>query len=87
VEIERIIRAAAQIALSYDPPLPVISVDKANVLATSRLWRSIATEIMKTDYPQLNFSHQLVDSAAMIMVRKPTALNGVLVMENLFGDV
>jgi 3-isopropylmalate dehydrogenase len=86
-EIERIIRAAAQIALAENPPLAVTSVDKANVLATSRLWRQVATEIMEKDYPQLAFSHQLVDSAAMIMVANPRKLNGVLVMENMFGDM
>jgi 3-isopropylmalate dehydrogenase len=86
-EIERIIRAAAQIALAQNPPLAVTSVDKANVLATSRLWRQVATEIMEKDYPQLTFSHQLVDSAAMIMVANPRKLNGVLVMENMFGDM
>ncbi|GFZ44780.1 3-isopropylmalate dehydrogenase [Saitozyma sp. JCM 24511] len=86
-EIERIIRAAAQIALAQNPPLAVTSVDKANVLATSRLWRQVATEIMEKDYPQLTFSHQLVDSAAMIMVANPRKLNGVLVMENMFGDI
>lgn len=57
------------------------------MLATSRMWRAIATEIMEKDYPQLKFSHQLVDSAAMIMIANPRKLNGVLVMENMFGDM
>ncbi|WVQ94220.1 3-isopropylmalate dehydrogenase [Kwoniella sp. CBS 9459] len=86
-EVERITRVAAQIALAADPPLPITSVDKANVLATSRLWRKTVTELMAKEYPQLKLEHQLVDSAAMIMVANPRKLNGVLLTENLFGDI
>ncbi|WWD22742.1 3-isopropylmalate dehydrogenase [Kwoniella shandongensis] len=86
-EVERITRVAAQIALAAEPPLPVTSVDKANVLATSRLWRKTVTELMAKEYPQLKLEHQLVDSAAMIMVANPRKLNGVLLTENMFGDI
>lgn len=86
-EIERITRIGAEIALLSNPPSPIISVDKANVLATSRMWRRTVTRVLETEYPQLKFSHQLVDSAAMIMVKSPKALNGVLLMENMFGDI
>lgn len=85
--MERITRVACQIALAADPPLPVHSIDKANVLATSRLWRKTVTEFMAKEYPQLKLDHQLVDSAAMIMVSNPKKLNGVVLTENMFGDM
>ena len=86
-EVERITRVAAQIALAVDPPLPIHSIDKANVLATSRLWRKVVTDVLKAEYPQLTLDHQLVDSAAMIMVSNPRKLNGVVLTENMFGDM
>jgi 3-isopropylmalate dehydrogenase len=86
-EVERITRVAAQIALAADPPLPIISIDKANVLASSRLWRKTVTDVMGKEYPQLKLEHQLVDSAAMIMIANPRKLNGVVLTENLFGDM
>ena len=86
-EVKRITRVAAKIALASNPPLPIISVDKANVLASSRLWRSVVTETLKEEYPQLKLDHQLVDSAAMIIVANPKKLNGVLLTENMFGDM
>jgi 3-isopropylmalate dehydrogenase len=85
--VERITRVAAQIALAADPPLAVISVDKANVLATSRLWRKTVSDLMAKEYPQLKLEHQLVDSVAMVMVANPRKLNGVVLTENLFGDM
>ena len=86
-EIERITRLAAYLALAKDPPSKVWSLDKANVLATSRLWRRVVTETMKKEFPKLELEHQLIDSAAMIMVSNPRKLNGVIVTSNLFGDI
>ncbi|KAJ5465809.1 hypothetical protein N7530_009596 [Penicillium desertorum] len=78
-EIERIIRLAANLALQHNPPLPVWSLDKANVLATSRLWRKVVTEV--------SIGHHLIDSAAMLMIKDPRKLNGIVVTSNLFGDI
>lgn len=86
-EVQRITRVAAQIALAADPPLDIHSVDKANVLASSRLWRKVVTETLKNEFPQLKLDHQLVDSAAMFIVSNPKKLNGVILTENLFGDI
>jgi len=86
-EIKRITRVAAKIALASNPPLSIHSVDKANVLASSRLWRKVVTETIETEFPQLKLDHQLVDSAAMLIVYNPRKLNGVIVTENMFGDI
>lgn len=86
-EIERITHLAAHLAMATDPPQKVWSLDKANVLATSRLWRKVVSEVMKKDYPHLELGHHLIDSAAMLMVKDPRALNGVIVTSNLFGDI
>ncbi|KAG1783069.1 3-isopropylmalate dehydrogenase [Suillus placidus] len=86
-EVERITRVAAQIALAANPPLPIHSIDKANVLASSRLWRRVVTETLAKEYPQLTVDHHLVDSAAMIIVANPKKLNGVVLTENMFGDI
>ncbi|KAJ5725274.1 Isopropylmalate dehydrogenase-like domain-containing protein [Penicillium malachiteum] len=86
-EIERITRLAANLALQHNPPLPVTSLDKANVLATSRLWRKVVTEVMANEFPQVSINHQLIDSAAMIMIKNPRQLNGIVVTSNLFGDI
>ena len=61
------------------------SVDKANVLATSRLWRTVADEV-GDGHPGVTLAHQLVDSCAMLLVRQPSAFD-VIVTENLFGDI
>ncbi|KAK0748609.1 Isopropylmalate dehydrogenase-like domain-containing protein [Apiosordaria backusii] len=86
-EIERIARLAGFLALGQDPPAKVWSLDKANVLATSRLWRKVVTEIFEKEFPQLSVNHQLIDSVVMLMVKNPRALNGVVITSNLFGDI
>jgi 3-isopropylmalate dehydrogenase len=63
----------------------VTSVDKANVLETSRLWRDVVTEVSK-DYPDVELRHALVDSCAMDLVRKPTSFD-VMLTSNMFGDI
>ncbi|MBO0446310.1 3-isopropylmalate dehydrogenase [Enterococcus ureilyticus] len=82
-EIQRIIRKAFEIAQTRNKK--VTSVDKANVLATSKLWRQTAEEVAR-EFPDCTLEHQLVDSAAMVMIQKPKAFD-VLVTENLFGDI
>jgi 3-isopropylmalate dehydrogenase len=86
-EIERIVRLAGHLAMAENPPLPVTSLDKANVLATSRLWRKTVDDIMTKEFPSVKYQHQLIDSAAMLMVKNPRALNGIVVTSNLFGDI
>jgi 3-isopropylmalate dehydrogenase len=86
-EIERVVRLAGQLALAEDPPAPVWSLDKANVLATSRLWRKVFERVMKEEFPSLKSGTHLIDSAAMLMVKNPRSLNGVIVTSNLFGDI
>lgn len=86
-EIERVVRLAGSLASVEDPPVPVWSLDKANVLATSRLWRKTFERIMKDEYPHLKSGTHLIDSAAMLMIKNPRSLNGVVVTSNLFGDI
>lgn len=86
-EVQRLTRMAAFLALQSNPPKPVWSLDKANVLASSRLWRKTVTETIEKEFPQLTLNHQLIDSAAMIMVKNPSSLNGVLLTTNMFGDI
>lgn len=87
MEIERVTRLAGFLALAEDPPAPVWSLDKANVMATSRLWRNTVNQVMEKEFPQLKLGHHLIDSAAMLMVKNPRALNGIIVTSNLFGDI
>ncbi|MDR3387161.1 MAG: 3-isopropylmalate dehydrogenase [Rudaea sp.] len=82
-EIERITRRAFVLAQARSKR--VTSVDKANVLETSRLWRSTVTRIA-LDYPDVALEHQLVDSMAMLLLTRPAAYD-VIVTENLFGDI
>ncbi len=82
-EIARVVRIAFELARARRRR--VTSVDKANVLATSRLWRLIADEI-GAEFPDVELDHRLVDSCAMQIVRSPAAFD-VLVTENLFGDI
>jgi 3-isopropylmalate dehydrogenase len=82
-EIERVVRLAFELARGRRSK--VTSVDKANVLATSRLWRQVAIEV-GARFPDVQLNHQLVDSCAMQLVKWPAAFD-VLVTENLFGDI
>jgi 3-isopropylmalate dehydrogenase len=82
-EIRRVVRLAFRLAASRRKL--VTSVDKANVLETSRLWREIANEVA-TENPGIRLEHQLVDSAAMRLVTSPKAFD-VVVTENMFGDI
>ncbi|CEP11797.1 hypothetical protein [Parasitella parasitica] len=86
-EVQRVTRLAALLAKKQSPPGKIHSVDKANVLATSRLWRKTVTDTMDKEFPELEYDHQLVDSCAMAMVQRPTSLNGVVLTENMFGDI
>lgn len=82
-EIERIGRVAFEAAMQRNKK--VCSVDKANVLETSELWREIMIRVAK-DYPQVELTHMYVDNAAMQLVRWPKQFD-VMVTENLFGDI
>jgi 3-isopropylmalate dehydrogenase len=82
-EIERIARVAFDLAIKRKRK--VLSVDKANVLECSRLWREVVTRVAK-DYPEVKLGHQYVDSAAMLLVHRPTDFDVVLT-ENMFGDI
>ena len=82
-EIERILRVGFELARSRRKKLT--SVDKANVLQSSRLWRQIAIE-MSADYPDIELQHMLVDACAMRLIQRPTELD-VVVTENTFGDI
>ncbi len=64
----------------------VTSVDKANVLATSRLWRRVVTQLQETEYPDIILDHMLVDAMAMKLIQAPSDFD-VILTENLFGDI
>jgi 3-isopropylmalate dehydrogenase len=83
-EVERIARRAFEIARERGSRLT--SVDKVNVLHTSRLWRDVVTELGETEYSDVLLDHALVDSFAMTIVNAPGSI-GVVVTENTFGDI
>jgi 3-isopropylmalate dehydrogenase len=82
-EIRRVVSLAMGLALTRRKRLT--SVDKANVLATSRLWRTVVKELAWRA-PDVEVSHQLVDSCAMLLVKRPASFD-VIVTENMFGDI
>ena len=82
-EIERILKVAFEYAMKRNKHLTV--VDKANILATSRLWRKIAQE-MAPLYPEVETDYMFVDNAAMKMIQEPRFFD-VIVTENTFGDI
>jgi 3-isopropylmalate dehydrogenase len=83
-EVERIVRTAARIARGRRKKL--CSVDKANVLETSRLWREVTEQVVKQEFPDLALTHMLVDACAMHLIRRPADFD-VIVTENMFGDI
>ena len=83
-EIERITRVACDLARNRSGRLT--SVDKANVLETSRLWRATVSRVVAEEYPDVQLEHILVDAAAMHLLRRPADFD-VIVTENMFGDI
>lgn len=83
-EVERVVRRACTLARGRRKY--VVSVDKANVLETSRLWRQVATRVAREEFPDVRLEHQLVDSMAMHLISHPREYD-VIVTENMFGDI
>ncbi|KFH41431.1 3-isopropylmalate dehydrogenase-like protein [Hapsidospora chrysogenum ATCC 11550] len=92
-EIERLARVSAAVARIMgrseddNQAATVWSADKANVLASGRLWRRITSDIFAKEFPDITLQHQLADSMAMLMVRDPRRFNGVIHTDNTFGDI
>ena len=83
-EIERVTRTAGRLAMQRKRR--IVSVDKANVLETSRLWRSVVERVISEEFPDVSLEHMLVDAAAMHLLLRPTSFD-VLLTENMFGDI
>ncbi|MGH8188154.1 MAG: 3-isopropylmalate dehydrogenase, partial [Steroidobacteraceae bacterium] len=83
-EIQRVTRVAGRLARGRRKR--IVSVDKANVLETSRLWRATVERVMREEFPEVELEHMLVDSAAMHLIRKPASFD-VILTENMFGDI
>jgi 3-isopropylmalate dehydrogenase len=93
-EVERCCRVAAALAKTLGKdgkggggPATVWSSDKANVLASGRLWRRVTTETFEKEFPEIDLKHQLADSLSLMMVKAPTMFNGVIHTDNTFGDM
>jgi 3-isopropylmalate dehydrogenase len=84
MEIERVVRLAAGLALKRRRKLT--SIDKANVLETSRLWREVVDRVLPAEFPDVAYEHMLVDAAAMHLLKRPRDFD-VIVTENMFGDI
>ena len=83
-EIERVVIRAGNIARDRNGTLTLI--DKANVLATSRLWRKVTDDVMSEHFPDVQYETMLVDAAAMFLISNPARFD-VIVTENMFGDI
>ncbi len=83
-EVERVTRVACRLARGRRGL--VTSIDKSNVLETSRLWREVCTRVVKEEFADLRLEHMLVDAAAMHLIRRPRDFD-VLLTENMFGDI
>jgi len=83
-EIERVLRIAGKLASGRRGK--VTSVDKSNVLETSRLWREVTNQLMPAEFPEIELEHLLVDAAAMHLLSRPADFD-VIVTENMFGDI
>ncbi|MFL5578924.1 MAG: 3-isopropylmalate dehydrogenase [Gemmatimonadaceae bacterium] len=83
-EVERVVRVAAALAARRRGRLT--SVDKANVLETSRLWRRVTERVVRAEFPEVTLDHMLVDACAMRLVQSPASFD-VIVTENMFGDI
>ena len=83
-EIQRVTRVAGRLAQGRRKR--IVSVDKANVLETSRLWRVTVESVLRAEFPDVELEHMLVDSAAMHLIRQPSSFD-VILTENMFGDI
>ncbi|KAH8797953.1 3-isopropylmalate dehydrogenase [Xylogone sp. PMI_703] len=89
-EIERIARMAAYLSRKHGGtagPSRITSVDKANVLAVCRLWREAVKRVHDAEFDDIPLVNQLSDSLALIMVKNPRSLNGIVLCDNIFGDL